>query len=366
MTDLASQTNMQSTIKIFSSAEYFDEIVRMIAGTSAGDQVAIATMTFDPTVQSVQRVLKELAAAGSRGVDVTLLLDARPFLYQEELGLGPLFYSAKLPNPLPSKYQNIQKTLDKLNSCSVKYNIINRPSRSFTNPHGGRSHIKFAVINDYVCVGGVNLDNDANIDLMVGMADKSFAKYLLQLASKILISGSVRRALHDKDVAIDLGPNTKVYLDSGVSGQSLIFEKALEFIDSAREHIFFTCQHFPSGKIGRHLLAAHRRGVRVEIYSNRPNKNVWPYNILHYGAVQVARRQLPSGFFRNMLDANSEYLHAKLIASETGAMIGSHNYLGIGVQFGTAELTLACHDPNFSKRAIEAVSRQMVPKHYVS
>jgi len=42
-------------------------------------------------------------------------------------------------------------------------------------------------------------------------------------------------------------------------------------------------------------------------------------------------------------------------------MVGSHNYLGIGVKFGTAEMTLINYDPDFSHAAIDAVMRQLQP-----
>jgi hypothetical protein len=45
-------------------------------------------------------------------------------------------------------------------------------------------------------------------------------------------------------------------------------------------------------------------------------------------------------------------LHAKLLATEQGAMIGSHNYVVQGVTLGTAEAAILRNDPQFSKQAI--------------
>jgi len=348
-------------LNIYTSLEYFDAVTAEIAAASAGDEVVLATMTFDPTKKMVGRLLAELAAASKRGVRVRLILDARVFLYQDEHGLGPLFYSPKLPSHLPKRYHAVEKALSRFKECGGDYNIINIPLRSFTNPHGGRCHIKFTAINDSLYFGGVNLDNDSNIDLMVGLHDAKFASYLREFAAEMAAHGSVRKAMHDTDATMKLGQDSKVLIDAGVPNQSLIFENAIEFIRSAREHIFVTCQHFPSGAIGHHLLEAHKRGVRVDIYSNHPGKSAWPYNVLHYGAVQLAKRQLPKDFFDNTLTGSEHYLHAKLIATEQGAMVGSHNYLGIGVKFGTAEMTLINYDPDFSHAAIDAVMRQLQP-----
>jgi phosphatidylserine/phosphatidylglycerophosphate/cardiolipin synthase-like enzyme len=353
-------------LNIYTSEEYFDAIIAEISATSTGDEVILVSMTFDPAKKTVRHLLAELGAAGKRGVKARLIIDARVFLYQDEHGLGPLFYSPKLPSRLPKRYDLIRKALYCLKECSVDYNIINIPARSFTNPHGGRCHIKFTLINDSIYFGGANLDNDANIDLMVGLQDADFANYLREFAAELVARGNVRKAMHDTDALVSLGLNSKVLIDAGVPNQSLIFENAIQLIKSAREHIFITCQHFPSGAIGRHLLEAHKRGVRIDIYSNHPNKSVWPYNILHYGAVQLAKRQLPKNFFENTLMGPENYLHAKLIATEQGAMVGSHNYLGIGVKFGTAEMTLINHDPDFSREAIDAVMKQMLPGNHAA
>jgi hypothetical protein len=52
-------------------------------------------------------------------------------------------------------------------------------------------------------------------------------------------------------------------------------------------------------------------------------------------------------------------LHAKLIATEKGAIIGSHNYVRTGVQLGTAEIALMRYDTVFARNAIAALRREL-------
>ena len=52
-----------------------------------------------------------------------------------------------------------------------------------------------------------------------------------------------------------------------------------------------------------------------------------------------------------MLSASAPKLHAKLLATDQGVMIGSHNYVKFGVSVGTAEITLKSSDPQLAVQA---------------
>jgi hypothetical protein len=71
------------------------------------------------------------------------------------------------------------------------------------------------------------------------------------------------------------------------------------------------------------------------------------------------RTHQPSALFDQQLHKDLPYLHAKLLATEQGAMIGSHNYVGVGVSFGTAELTLLRYDNQFAQSAVAHFHEQL-------
>src|SRR5215471_9707231 len=156
---------------------------------------------------------------------------------------------------------------------------------------------------------------------------------------------STKRALQAQDRELVLNNRTKLLLDAGKPKQSIIFKDALQLIDDAQEWLVMTCQYFPAGITIEHLLQAHKRGVHVRLYYNVPIKLVSGLyydhparpglrTLVHHLLLARARRRLPAIFFAHELPKATPYMHAKLLASEKGAMIGSHNYIAAGVNFG--------------------------------
>jgi phosphatidylserine/phosphatidylglycerophosphate/cardiolipin synthase-like enzyme len=148
-----------------------------------------------------------------------------------------------------------------------------------------------------------------------------------------------------------------LFVDSGVPGKSLILQQAHALIDSARESVTITCQYFPGNETGQRLLAAHRRGVKVAIFFSPPSAHgvLRPAHWLHNFR---ERRRLPADFFAGQLPSHAAKLHAKIIATESAAMIGSHNYVQAGVSFGTAEIALLRRDPSFARALVAKISAQ--------
>jgi phosphatidylserine/phosphatidylglycerophosphate/cardiolipin synthase-like enzyme len=150
----------------------------------------------------------------------------------------------------------------------------------------------------------------------------------------------------------------QILIDAGVPKQSTIYDHALALIDDAREHIFFTCQYFPGGKTARHLLAAHKRGVDVRIVYSHPLAH-GVKSPGHYLYNARERLRLPAEFFADQRTAKAPLLHAKVIATEKGAIVGSHNYVSQGVWLGTAEIALLNQDPAFAKAVIRKIGSDL-------
>lgn len=345
MTTSFKQTMLPS-FQLYSRPEYFQDLIGRTSKLGKGQAITLMTMNFDPQVSLIARLMEELRQAAGRGASVHLLVDAMDFILDRHDLPGPLFYGKSLDSFSHGPSKRAFAQLVKLRENNVKCSIINRPSRRFSNPVAGRSHIKLALIDDRVYLGGCNLDNESCVDLMAAWNDDATAQWLRGLVAKIEATGNVKKALEGADLTYKVSELVTIFVDSGVKKQSVIYQKALSYIDEADKEAYITCQYFPGGPTAQHLLAAKKRGAKVEIIFNGPAAHSQPLG--HYLYNTRERSRLPAGFFKGQLPGSSAKLHAKLIATEHGALLGSHNYVDIGVNLGTAEIALLVEDPEFS------------------
>lgn len=345
----------------YTSDEYWAELTLQVSNAQAGDRIAMIAMEFEPTEKVIAPLTSALLAAADRGVDVHMVIDAHSLLFNSDTeGLGPLWWQSKLryiPKPFIERVR-VMTALDEKPTGHAT--IINKPGKPFTNPMAGRSHIKYSIVNDKVFVGGCNLYNTDWLDLMVMWQDKVTADYLFNIITRLheIESTKVLFAGQDQEVAID--KDTALYIDSGKKGQSIIFDKALELIDSAEKSLIMTCQYFPNSITTRHLSAARKRGVDVEIIYAHPTKQGRIRGLGQQVSILRERSRHPAELFHKMLPKDGPALHAKLIATEKGAIIGSHNYVHAGVALGTAEIAVLRYDTQFAKNAIAALRRELV------
>jgi cardiolipin synthase len=344
--------------QFYTTPEYYADLIKRLAGAKPGERVIVVTMSFHFSHPDVRPLHTALCAAARRGVKVSLIVDAFGFIAAGPFQPGPLFFHANMPRRLHQPFQDDLDTLEELKAAGGRYAIINQPGRPFTSHIMGRSHLKFSVIGDRYYIGSANLSSYERLDMMVAADDAGVANWLAGLSERFISAGSVLAALPEGDISRSVGDNTTFYVDAGGRGRSLILEQALEFIDSAQEHVLITSQYFPGAITATHLLAAHERGVRVRIIYNHAGRHRWPSNWLHAFVNQAERLRLPAEFFAHPY-TSAGYLHAKLIATEQGAMMGSHNFIQAGVTFGTAEIAMRVRDPEFSRRAVAAITGQL-------
>ncbi len=351
----------------YPTVEYFSLLRRKIARTVAGDRVQLTTMDFNPEEAPILAVISELRKAARRGVVVSLGIDARNFLYTKAHGLGPLFYHGKLGDELPKNIRNRYEVLQAVREAGGTVGIINQPTRRFSNPAAGRSHIKTSIINNQIFIGGCNLEDAKHLDLMVTWTDTKTADWLYAQMDTMITQQS-SRALGEADQLFVVDDQTELLLDVGVKSQSLIYERALEIIDKAEHWLVITCQFFPNSRTAKHLKRAHQRGVKVYPIFNHSSQHVQPHsfvqrmrhdNLLQRAVIDRERLRMPKNFFEGKLPRNVSYLHAKLIATEKEAIIGSHNYVKAGVNFGTAEIALHREDPLFAQAATQTMLEEL-------
>lgn len=350
-----------SDFTFYTSEEYWAELLQQFEKTKAGDRIAMIVMGFDPMEPPVAKVSQALIEAVERGVHVSLIVDAYTFLLNPKAErLGPLWFQANL-RYITKAFKPQLRVIDTIRSNpNGQATIINKPGRPFPNPVAGRNHIKYTIINDRVFVGGCNLYHTWWLDLMVGWNDKITADYLYDIIQNLHQTESTKVLFGGQDQEVALDADTALYIDSGKKNQSLIFKKALELIDSAEKSLIITCQFFPNSITAKHLAAAHKRGVDVEIIYAHPMKQGRFGGLGQQVSILRERSLHPAELFQKMLPKAGPALHAKLIATEKGAIIGSHNYVRAGVALGTAEIALLRYDTTFAKNAVAALKRELV------
>jgi phosphatidylserine/phosphatidylglycerophosphate/cardiolipin synthase-like enzyme len=353
-------------LSIYETSDYFRTLAARIAQTTLGDRIALMSMSFDPREPHIATLMRELTAAAQRGADVYVLIDAHAFsVDKHELPIGPTLLRREAATSRHPYFRQKYLVLEALRAHGAHYRIINMPERRLANPYAGRSHIKIAVIGNTVFAGGCNLTR-AQIDYMVRLEDGETADWLYRLVKRVAGSGSVGDVLHYTDQTLPLDKHTTLFLDAGKPKQSVIYAEALDLIDSAQDWIVMTCQFFPNTVTAKHLAAAVKRGVHVTLYYNHPGQHALHMRPLQQTVIWAEKTRQPKALFAYQLPKELQRLHAKVIASELGAMIGSHNYVTHGVNFGTAEIAIRRLEPAFAHEALTLLREHLPPDYTVS
>lgn len=336
---------------LFNRQQYFSHLITRFNQAKTGDKIILATMEFQPEQSVIRDILKGLSAASRQGADVTFMVDAYSFMLKVGALPGPLFYRKKDPKLGYGEFKPVIDAVNRLRADGVNCVVINKPQRPLKNPFGGRAHIKFAVINDEVFIGGCNLSDPELLDVMVRTENQRLSSYLSQFTEDVITHKSVRKALLRRDISFKIDDNTELLIDAGVKRQSLIYERALSLIGSAASRVYMTCQYFPNTRTPAELARAHKRGVGVHLAYNHPDQHNSFIRGVQKRTVAYKRRRLPGSVFENQLNMDRDYLHAKILISEKEAIIGSHNFVKMGVNLGTAEIALHSTSEDFIRAA---------------
>ncbi len=359
----------QEAFSVYSPTDYRLELGRHIRRAGPGDRILLTSMTFEPTEPAINDLVQDLLAALTRGAHVTLGIDAHAFIIDKP-GLGPLWYNKGLGGLMHPVFKNKYSIMQRINAYpNGQAVIINKPERRFSLPVAGRSHIKIALVNDQVYIGGCNLQGSEWVDMMVGWRDEASAKWLYRTMNEIITAQHTHRALGGVDRGLRLNDEADIIIDSGVRNQSAIFDEALMLIDAAQKWLVITCQFFPNSITAQHLLKAHKRGVKVEVIFAHPKHHGLVGGLGQHYSLLREKSRLPKALFTHALGRTDPMLHAKLIACDKGVMIGSHNYVRAGVLLGTAEIALRSHDNELALRAVRQLHASLkehgvrVPHH---
>jgi cardiolipin synthase A/B len=332
---------------LFNKQEYLAYLIQRYKAAGLGDRIILATMEFRPDQYEIKQLVEAMQQAAKQGAHVQFMVDAYSFMLKDSLFPGPLYFSKRDPDIGYGTFKPVVEALHSLRKSGVHCEVINKPGRAFKNPFGGRSHIKFAVINGESFVGGCNLSQPEQLDVMVKIKDTGLANYLSQFTHSVFKYRHVRKALGRKDQSYRINQNTELLIDAGVKRQSLIYDRAYNLITRAGKRVYMTCQYFPNINMPAMLTKAHYRGVGVHLAYNHPDQHRAPIRGIQKRTVAIKKKTLPKSVFENQLEQSKKYLHAKILLSEKEAIVGSHNFVKMGVNLGTAEIALHSTAPEF-------------------
>ncbi len=334
--------------KLYNRQQYFDYLVQRYERATADDTIILATMEFRPDQPGIMKIVDALCTAAERGAHVVFIVDAYSFMVKEGvLSVGPLFFRRKDPNKGYGSFRPVVDAIQKMRTRGVRCAVINKPTRPFKNPFSGRSHIKYGVINDEVFIGGCNLSHPEMLDVMVYTESDRLANYLVAFSADVIAYKNVRKALHRRDKNFKIDSQTELLIDAGVKHQSLIYERAFNLINDAAQRVYMTCQYFPNNFTPAALAKAAYRGVNVHLAYNHPDQHRAPIKTIQKRTVAYKKKRLPESMFEKQLHQDKDYLHAKILLSEKEAIIGSHNFVKMGVDLGTAEIALHSTSKDF-------------------
>ena len=194
---------------------------------------------------------------------------------------------------------------------------------------------------------------------MVGWRDSGTSSWLRGQLLSIPAAGTTRQAFGGHDLTHQIDEQHRLIVDCGVPRQSAILAQAVQTIDNAREWLILTCQFFPNGVTAAHLKRAHDRGVHVRLIFNDPHKLDPVERISNHLVRAREKLRVPPEFFSDQLPVETPFLHAKVIASERELLVGSHNYVRVGVKLGTAEIALHAVDSALSLAASRTIAQEL-------
>lgn len=210
-------------------------------------------------------------------------------------------------------------------------------------PFLGRNHSKVTIIDDNVYIGGINFsdENLAYVDFVVKLTDKKIASALEVL---------LRRENIKRDKEIVINNETKILVDSGTPGKSLILTKVKALIEGSEKIVFHVSQLAPDGEILESFEKALGRGVDLKIIIPFRNEFGFIFSFIHKLnkiIIYLKKIDLPLFIYFGMI-------HAKLIIiDEKYVLFGSHNLSRKGVVAGTKEISILTSNRKLVKNLLK-------------
>lgn len=320
---------------LIDSKNYFEDVLSEIR--KAERRIFIQSMLFEFD-DKFKDIVEALKAANLRGVKVNLIIDGYSYMTtQSHNNLYPILNSKTRKFYSEYKEKNY-KYINELKAAGINVEYINLPKNLISKVFHtvGRNHTKLTIIGDIFYLGGTSFASvfSGILDFMV----KSDDSKSLDIIYDVFIN--LNNNKYNKDFSIKLNEFNTLFVDVGKVGKSIIYDEALNLINTAQRSIKYTSQMLPIGDIQSALKKAKARGVEVQIMIHDPkhagvNKNTNSIDHLIFKAGNIQEPKLKIALYQK------SYIHAKLIEiDDSVAIYGSNNYSRTGVIMGTEEVAI--------------------------
>lgn len=344
--------------------EFRDDFVN--AAQHAQARVSLMTMQFEVN-DDTKPIFDALAVAEAKGLDVRFVYDrvARRHLRAGDDQAWVLGGKSRLHrgDKIVLKKSNIarEKLISELEDIDVT--DVNYGKR-FTDKPNSHNHMKLAIVDDTVWFGTMNL---RGIDFewsnfMIRLIDKRWVE-----AMKNIFDGAAARQTVDDFELLDDPEHAKTSLlvDGGKKKHSVIFEKALEVIDSLEDgdEIVYVGQWPPVklafGKFANTLYAKlGSKDTKAKFLISPADKlhpTRWGSHKLQ-GLMERKARKYANLDVVNL--ARPTHAKAILINRADGSrevLFGSHNFTRFTVKNGTKELAMWSKDEAITAQLAEFI-----------
>lgn len=282
----------------------------------AKDQVELATMALLNDDNNMEFFSNELMELSKKGVRTELIYDQ--------------WFSVFL-NFFEGKISSFTEKINRLKSSGVTLRGVGVFA---LNVLVKRFHIKYYIVDDEIAIGTKNLITNDTEEVAVWFKDVEFIVWL-QNYMKNDLSKNI-------DTRYDFLDGDYVLIDSGKASESIIYDEVLEYTKKSQK-VYIASQYPPLGRLAKVLSEINSDNVEnVCKYNSKLELFCFEFlRIFYYRSPKIKSKCSKNHLLKS---------HAKLMVFELEnekeiAVIGSHNYSELGVDFGTKEIALFSKNP---------------------
>jgi cardiolipin synthase len=323
---------------------------------TAEKRLYLQAMEVEPGEIS-SHLLQTLEETSKRGLETRLHVDYYSLLVTDGLfNYLPLF-SRKKTKKRSKRLQKRTSYFDMLQNLGVTVTYTNPPSfLQKIIPIMGRNHIKIAVVDDVAYIGGINFhdENFKSNDCMVKLTDPSLVDAI------VAVFRDIEKGRLKGDLWIGFKDATKLFIDGGKVGKSIILDKVAELITLAQSSVKVITPIIPDTKLLSSLSKAKKRGLTIQVIVPSITKMQGVYfflDLFNELLIFLQRKNL-------QLTVLNHPIHAKMIViDDSTVLLGSHNFTSRGVVLGTEEIAIQSSDTYFVSQARLFISQVLSKKN---
>jgi phosphatidylserine/phosphatidylglycerophosphate/cardiolipin synthase-like enzyme len=159
-----------------------------------------------------------------------------------------------------------------------------------------------------------------------------------RIACAILVAASATMGLA---VAREIAPAPNATYEALFTPGDAVDARLAELIDGARMEVLVNAFSFTSRRIGRALIAAHGRGVRVEIVADRTQT----LDVQGSAVPALTRQGVAVWLDGNFGAAHNKVMIVDAASAQSAVVTGSYNYTGAAQSRNAENVLIVRRDP---------------------